>query len=244
VTTSARQKQLYDRLWDDARPEAFSPDLMRLRVWKPHLVPPVADIGAGDALLARLCLGTDVISVDLSATGLRQGRPRAVAGAAEAIPLRTGSMRTVVLSEVIEHSEDPALVLRECRRVLARDGRFLLSAPLWPLAHAERAYHHLRTRERPTLENIAVWDPHHERRYRLADLVRLTESAGFSVERTRLLFGSASTTALYFVEPLVTRITGRRPRLAQRMVPVDRLVRRLDHASGAALVCRPATTPA
>lgn len=236
---SARQKGLYDGLWQMQRADPLSPDLMRFGVWRPHLQPLVLDVGAGDALLSRANPALGVVSIDLSRTGLEQAGPRAAAAAAEALPLRDNCMRTVVLSEVLEHAERPTTVLAECRRVLQDDGRLLLSTPLWPLARAESLFHWLRIRQRPHLGNIALWDPNHERRYALEDLVAEVRSAGFSVEETTLLFGSASTAALYFVEPLVARVTGWHPRLAHRMMVVDRLFRRFDHASGAALVCRP-----
>jgi len=180
----------------------------------------------------------EVLSIDLSTTGLEQGGRRVAAGAAEALPLRNGAVRTVVLSEVLEHAERPDLVLAECRRVLLDEGRLLLSVPLWPLAHAENLYHRLRIRQRPSLENISLWDPNHERRYALDGLLGEVRDAGFYVEQTTLLFGSGSTALLYVIEPLLARMWGWRPRLAQRVTGVDRLIRRFDHASGAALVCR------
>lgn len=237
--TSARQKGLYDGLWRMRRADPLSPDLIRFRVWRPHLEPLVLDVGAGDALLSRANPALGVISMDLSRTGLEHAGPRVAAAAAEALPLRDKCMRTVVLSEVLEHAERPTAVLAECRRVLQDDGRLLLSTPLWPLAHAENLFHWLRIRARPGLQNIGLWDPNHERRYALDDLVAEVRSAGFSVEETALLFGSGSTAALYFIEPLVARVTGWHPKLAHRMTVVDRLLRRFDHASGAALVCRP-----
>lgn len=239
TTATVRQKRLYDGLWRAGRNDALSPDLMRFQVWRPHLQRPVADIGAGDALLSRTYPSLDVLSVDLSSTGLRRGGSRVTAAAAEALPLIDGCMRTVVLSEVLEHAERPDLVLDECRRVLADDGRLLLSVPLWPLAHAENLYHWLRIRQRPQLANISLWDPNHERRYALDSLLADVRAAGFAVDQTTPLFGSASTAALYVFEPVVARLSGWRPRLAQRMTAADSLIRRLDHSSGVALVCSP-----
>jgi SAM-dependent methyltransferase len=239
AATSVRQKKLYDGLWRAARTGPLSPDLIRFRVWEPHLKAPVVDIGAGDGLLARTYPDLGVLSVDLSGIGLLQARPLAAVGAAEALPLPGSSMRTVVLSEVLEHAERPQVVLEECRRVLTADGLLLLSTPLWPLARAEAAYHALRIRQRPTLQNISRWDPNHERRYDLKDLVAHTEAAGFRVEQVVPLFGSGSTAMMYFVEPVIARATGGPSRLAQRMTAVDRLLGPVDHPSGAALVCRP-----
>lgn len=204
----------------------------------PHLLAPVADVGAGDALLSRTFPDLTIVSIDISDTGMRRAEGSAVVGTAEALPLGDASVQTVVLSELLEHAEDPAGVLGECRRVLAPGGTLLLSTPLWPLAHAELLYHWARIRARPTLANIAAWDPHHERRYHLPDLLGQVRAAGFEIDQTVPVFGSASTAALYLLEPLVVRFGRPRPRIAQRLVGIDRFLQPVDKASGVALVCR------
>jgi SAM-dependent methyltransferase len=234
-----RQRLLYDDLWRSPREAALSPDLIRLRVWRPYLRSPIADIGAGDALLSRVAPDHHVVSVDLSPAGLVRARGPAAVCAAEAVPLRNRTMGTVVASELLEHVEQPVTVLRECHRILAPEGLLLLSAPLWPISRAAYLYFWGVIRKRPTLGNLSEWDPQHERRYRLPELVRDVVSAKFAVERVVPLFGSASTLMLYVVEPLVGRLSGRPVRLADRLAAVDRVLRPCDHASAVALVCRP-----
>ena len=48
---------------------------------------------------------------------------------AETLPFPSESFDAVVLTEVIEHVDDPDAVLAEARRVLKPDGRCLVSAP-------------------------------------------------------------------------------------------------------------------
>lgn len=241
--SGGRQRRLYDELWRAARTRALSADLVRFRVWVPHLRPPVVDVGAGDALLMRSFPTTDVISLDLSDVGLRQAGRLSCVAAAENLPLRDGSVRTVVLSEVLEHVTDPDRVLAQCRRAVAPEGRVLLSAPLWPIAPVALAVFWRRIRRRPALENMALWDPEHERRFARDELVARTEAAGFVVDEEVPLFGSASSTALYVVEPLLERLLRRRVRLAHLVTGLDRLIRRMDRASATALVCRPDRGP-
>jgi SAM-dependent methyltransferase len=45
------------------------------------------------------------------------------------LPFEDGSFHAVVLSSVLEYVEDPAAVLRECRRVLCADGTVLCTVP-------------------------------------------------------------------------------------------------------------------
>ncbi len=238
-----RQRRLYDRLWTAGRDVALSPDLIRFRVWGPHLRSPVVDIGAGDALLARSFSSLRIFSVDVSDVGIRQVAPKAVVAAAETLPIRSGSARTVVLSEVLEHASQPAGVLSECRRILSDDGLLLLSTPLWPIARTAYIYFWQKIGERPSLRNLSKWDPEHERRYRLGDLLAEVRQSGFEPVEVTPLFGSATATALYVIEPLMARFGGRRPRLAQRLTGVDRLIRPVDRPSAAALVCRPDGPP-
>jgi SAM-dependent methyltransferase len=50
------------------------------------------------------------------------------------IPLPDGNVDSILLTEVLEHCFEPAVVLRECCRVLRNDGRILITVPfLWPL---------------------------------------------------------------------------------------------------------------
>ena len=79
------------------RTEPLSPELVRIRVWQPHLKPLVVDIGAGDALLSRTNPSMGVISIDLSSTGLTHAGARAATEAAKALFFRDGCMQTVVL---------------------------------------------------------------------------------------------------------------------------------------------------
>lgn len=235
-----RQRRLYDTLWQTARSQALSTDLVRFRVWSRHLRPPIVDVGAGDALLMRSFPGLDVISVDPSDVGLRQAGGTSCVGAGEHLPLRAASARTVVVSEVLEHVADPDAVLAECRRIVAPDGRLLISVPLWPIARSTYALFRRRMGgDRPTLDNIAVWDPEHERRFDLDDLLARVRNARFALVEEVPLFGSATSAAYYVVEPRLARLTGRPVRLAHRLTGVDRLLRPLDRSSAVALVCAP-----
>lgn len=239
-TVHARQRDLYDQLWRRVRTNALSPDLIRFRVWLKHLRPPVVDIGAGDALLSRSFPDIGIISIDLSDIGIREVAGRALAGAAEALPLRGGGVGTVVLSEVLEHVDDTAAVLNECRRIVRRDGVVLLSTPVWPIARAEELYFWRKIHQRPTLANISLWDPQHERRFELRHLLALVAHARLEVVEVIPLFGSASTAGLYVVEPLLQRALRRPVRLAHRLTGLDRVLRPVDHNSAVALICRPA----
>jgi SAM-dependent methyltransferase len=232
----ARQAALYERQWSERSGGAYSPDLLRYRVFGPRLHGRVLDIGAGDGLLARTFPQRDVWSVDLAVAGLRRVTGRAVVALADALPFPAETFDTVVLSEVLEHVPDPMATLLEARRVCVRGGALLLSVPLWPLSRAEWLHHRRRIGTAPTMDNLREWDPNHERRYPRAEVVRLVEAAGWDVERVVPLFGEASSTAVYLVEPQIAKRTGREVTIAQHLQPLDRLLGR--RSSGVAVIAQ------
>lgn len=107
---------------------------------RPHLPPRpwirVLDVGAGTGIFARAWPAwapCAVVAVE-PAAGMRTelaaaatgGPVRAVAGAAEQVPLRRGSVDVVWLSTVVHHLADLPACAAEVRRVLAADGVVLV----------------------------------------------------------------------------------------------------------------------
>lgn len=217
-----RQQSLYDELWRHRGGEGGSPDRIRHRLWARYLRSPIVDVGAGDGLLARSFPSNDVYSLDLSGAGLTKVRRRAVRAAAEALPLRDGCVATVVLSEVLEHVEKPDGVLAECRRVLKPDGLLLMSVPLWPLSLTEAAHHRRRIGQAPTLDNLSLWDPNHERRFVRSALRELVEETGWDIVEEVPQFGVWASLGVYWVEPALARFTGRDRLVAHRLAHFDR----------------------
>ena len=98
------------------------------------------DIGCGAAPGLRYLARRGIIAVgcDVSAAALAAAR-RAMAGAElvlcdlnEGLPFTAGRFDLVLMSEIVEHVADVALVLGEIRRVLQPGGAFVLTTPnLW-----------------------------------------------------------------------------------------------------------------
>lgn len=123
---------------------------------RPHLRPGsrLLEIGcgAGNLLLQAIVAGSYPVALDLSMQALTFVRSRleeAISGAespigyactqavGESIPLADNSFDCVLLSEVIEHLEEPQVSIREAVRVLCPGGRLLITTPnyrsFWPL---------------------------------------------------------------------------------------------------------------
>jgi SAM-dependent methyltransferase len=113
----------------------------------------------------------DAEGVDLSEDALAFCRERGLKnvklGAAEKLPYDDGTFDLVTGLDVVEHLDDDLAGLREMRRVLRPGGRVLLFVPtfmfLWGLQ-----------------DEVS----NHRRRYRMPELRRVLEQAGFEIERT------------------------------------------------------------
>ncbi len=94
---------------------------------------PVVDLGCGSgALLRRLRSAgfSNLVGIDIAPPPAEPGIQFHAADLDQPrLPLATGSVSLLVAVEVIEHMENPGLVLAEIRRVLAGNGRALLTTP-------------------------------------------------------------------------------------------------------------------
>jgi SAM-dependent methyltransferase len=134
--------------------------------------PRILDVGCGTgANLLMLSQYGDAEGVDLSEDALafcrERGLEKVKLGAAEKLPYDDGTFDLVTALDVVEHLDDDLAGLREMRRVLRPGGRVLLFVPtfmfLWGLQ-----------------DDVS----NHRRRYRLPELRRVLEQAGFEIERT------------------------------------------------------------
>jgi SAM-dependent methyltransferase len=134
--------------------------------------PRILDVGCGTgANLLMLSEYGDAEGVDISEDALAFCRERGLdkvrLGAGEQLPYEDGTFDLVTALDVVEHMDDDLAGLREMRRVLRPGGRVLLFVPtfmfLWGLQ-----------------DDVS----NHRRRYRLPELRRVLEQAGFEIERT------------------------------------------------------------
>jgi len=134
--------------------------------------PRILDVGCGTgANLLMLSQYGDAEGVDVSEDALafcrERGLDRVRLGAGEELPYEDGTFDLVTALDVVEHMDDDLAGLREMRRVLRPGGRVLLFVPtfmfLWGLQ-----------------DDVS----NHRRRYRLPELRRVLEQAGFEIERT------------------------------------------------------------
>ncbi len=134
--------------------------------------PRILDVGCGTgANLLMLSKYGDAEGVDISEDALsfcrERGLEKVKLGAGEELPYEDGTFDLVTAFDVVEHMDDDLAGLSEMRRVLRPGGKVLLFVPtfmfLWGLQ-----------------DDVS----HHRRRYRLPELERVLEQAGFEIERS------------------------------------------------------------
>lgn len=134
--------------------------------------PRILDVGCGTgANLLMLSKYGEAEGVDISEDALafcrERGLDKVKLGAGEELPYDDGTFDLVTALDVVEHMDDDLAGLKEMRRVLRPGGHVLLFVPafmfLWGLQ-----------------DDVS----HHRRRYRLPQLARVLEEAGFEIERT------------------------------------------------------------
>jgi SAM-dependent methyltransferase len=129
--------------------------------------------------------GVELVGADLP------GNPDAALEIApdETLPVPDASFDAVLSTQVLEHVDDPALYLSECRRVLRPGGRLLLST------HGIMIYH-------PDPVDLWRWTP--------AGLERIIADAGLELAHLEGVMGLTATGAQLFQDGIIYRISNRR----------------------------------
>jgi len=101
------------------------------------------DIGCGESTYKDLCAeSVDVYyGFDHPAT---KHNPSFISFWADAknIPIKSSSIDTILCTAVLEHVDDPGLVIAECTRILARGGHCIISAPFfWHIHEPPRDFY-------------------------------------------------------------------------------------------------------
>jgi SAM-dependent methyltransferase len=106
------------------------------------------------------------------ARGVGPGRLEVVDGTAEKLPFPDASVRAAVITEVLEHVDDPDASVGELARVIAPGGSLCVAVPS---AHTERIYWKLHPDYPANTTHLRIWDRD--------DLGRLLERKGFEITR-------------------------------------------------------------
>lgn len=127
-------------------------------------------IGSGRNLVEFNRIGFDVTGFDLMPESVEHVRSRGIEDVrvhdlGQAWPVEPGSIRAVVLLDVLEHVEHPSVVLRHAWNALEEGGAVIATVPAHPWLYSR-------------------WDEQlgHYRRYTVTEFRRHANNAGFRVE--------------------------------------------------------------
>lgn len=127
-------------------------------------------VGAGRNLLEFRQLGYSVAGYDIMSEAVDYCRDRGIENVAvhdlgESWPIADGTVRAVVMLDVLEHLADPVRVLEHARSALSKDGGVIFTVPAHP-------------------ELFGDWDRRlgHYRRYTTKMIRQHAREAGFSVK--------------------------------------------------------------
>jgi FkbM family methyltransferase len=146
----------------------------------------VVDVGSGDGGMATFCARrAETVLIDQDGDRLAStlerlrsevgDRVRGQTGDAAAVPLPDAFATRVVCTQVLEHVEDPAQVLRELVRIGRPGALYLLSVPA---AVSERLQTHL-------APPFYFEKPNHIRIFEPDEFARVVEDAGLAIEGRR-----------------------------------------------------------
>jgi len=92
------------------------------------------DIGCGTGLVTRHATGSLVVGLDINQWNLKMTKTHAskaavILGDGERLPIRSGSVGTIICTETLEHLPSPQNALCEMVRVLKPEGKIIGSVP-------------------------------------------------------------------------------------------------------------------
>jgi SAM-dependent methyltransferase len=104
------------------------------------------DVGCNDGHYKRFI--ESYVGLDPALALLKKFKGSRLRAVAESLPFNASSFETVFISETLEHLHDRDLVLRECHRVLNKNGVLILSVPFgfseWAVSDGDRTWETLK----------------------------------------------------------------------------------------------------
>lgn len=180
-------KSYYDRMGDSSYTGESVKDTSRMLVFKEwlrsYLKPgaKILDIGCGDGVFAKLMPEFEWYGVDIN---IEKAKANLGDNAFEQdlmkppYPFESGTFDAIVCSEVLEHLWDLRVVHKEAKRLLKRDGVYVISTPNfdWITNHLEHFRRIMQDRH-----NHWAWE--HVRHYSFDTHQKFLNDTGFVVEK-------------------------------------------------------------
>jgi len=121
-------QEQYDKTADvyDSRYKDIQEEKYRIMLEDMQLKEPILDLGSGTGLLQKYLKGK-LYGLDISFASLKKSSEMVVQGDAEQIPYKDNAFSTVLSFTTFQNLESAEAMLREVKRVLKKDGLFVLT---------------------------------------------------------------------------------------------------------------------
>jgi SAM-dependent methyltransferase len=182
--------EYYEGYYKSLGTEAYTGDrvvhtsrMFQFRDWVNSNVPKggrILDIGCGSATFSAMCPDYEWHGVDINLEAC-QGKPiKAVVWNIEKTPYpyEAGSFDAITCSEVLEHIFDPISIHKEAKRLLKREGVYMISTPnhMW-VQNLIRCFENL------VYDHEKPWTKEHIHTYTYESHQKCLAEAGFGVEQ-------------------------------------------------------------
>ncbi|MDO8647820.1 MAG: class I SAM-dependent methyltransferase [Candidatus Diapherotrites archaeon] len=143
----------------------------------------ILDMGCNYGLLHRQIDNKNVTGIDVFVDNYKE---RVVQGDVNKMPFKDESFDTLVGGELLEHMKDPDKFLKECKRVLKKGGKLIITTPnkkAW-LNRLVGSYN-ISTEKKPPLNALFKFASGPEDHYFVVDKQKLLETIGkhFRIEK-------------------------------------------------------------
>ena len=126
-------QKYYKELEFGLKSETRSDHKRILELLKIKLTDKVLEIGCGFGVLLKKIPSKKKIGIETNDLAIRECRKRGLsvikADAEKGLPFKDSSFDIVIMNELIEHLKKPKFVLEECFRILAPQGRVIITTP-------------------------------------------------------------------------------------------------------------------
>lgn len=152
----------------------------------------ILDVGCGDGYLTNyLCINNnDVRGVDVNFPQDNKIKFDFVKAAGTNLPFKDHFFDLVVSFDVIEHISEDSLFVKECHRVLKKDGTFIIGTP-----NRERLSYLIKSifNRAPIFprnlgENITYGSIYHIREYTKTEISKLIIKTGFMLDNVKMIW--------------------------------------------------------
>jgi len=145
----------------------------------------ILDVGCGYGEYIKLYKDNGLIAngIDIDKEAVKQNK-EGIFASAEEIPFKDNFFDVVSCIDVLEHVDNPEIVIKEINRVLKKDGGLILSVPNYNFPFTYDPINYILKFFNTHLK-IGLWGWGHKRLYRRKEILTLLKKNRFQIKKTK-----------------------------------------------------------